>query len=235
MSTLLECRQIGNATIYLGDALHVLGQLDLQVDALITDPPYSSGGMYRGDRAAAPSDKYVQTGLAQLLAHNAHFGGDNRDGRSWTFWMSWWLGLAQRLVRPGGYAMVFSDWRQLPALTDAFQAGGFVWRGVVPWDKGSSARAPNKNYLRHQCEYVVWGTNGALEARFGDGVGPYPGLIAERVDHRAKLHMTGKPVGLMHQLVQAVPPGGVILDPFMGSASTGMAALQAGYRFIGVE
>lgn len=224
---------IGDATIYQGDALHVLGQLDLQVDALITDPPYSSGGMFRGDRARAPCDKYVQTGAAQSLAHNAHFGGDNRDARSWVFWMSWWLGLAQRLVRPGGYAMLFTDWRQLPAVTDAFQVGGFVWRGVVPWDKTESSRAPHKGYFRHQCEYVVWGTNGECPA--SQHGGPWPGMIRERVNHREKLHMTGKPVELMGQLVQAVPPGGVILDPFMGSASTGVAALQAGYRFIGIE
>lgn len=40
-----------------------------------------------------------------------------------------------RLVVPGGYAMVFTDWRQLPTLTDVFQAGGFIWRGLVPWTK----------------------------------------------------------------------------------------------------
>ena len=59
--------------------------------------------------------------------------------------------------------------------------------------------------------------------------------MRERVDHRAKFHMTGKPVDLMKQLCQAVPPGGVILDPFMGSGSTGVAALELGYRFIGIE
>lgn len=47
--------------------------------------------------------------------------------------------------------------------------------------------------------------------------------------------MTGKPVALMGELVKCVPPGGVILDPFMGSGSTGVAALQLGYRFIGIE
>lgn len=232
----IEYHQIGNATIYRGDAMHVLGQLDLQVDALITDPPYSSGGMVRSDRMQAPSAKYVQQGPAQAQRHNADFSGDNRDSRSWAFWVTCWMTQALARVRPGGYAMVFTDWRQLPSLTDAFQAGGFVWRGIVPWDKGAGARAPHKNYFKHQCEYVIWGTHGPLAARFGsDGEGPYPGLITERVDHRKKLHMTAKPVELMRELVQAVPQGGVVLDPFMGSASTGVAALQGGYKFIGIE
>lgn len=229
--SLTSC-SIGNATLYQGEALDVIHALPMQVDALITDPPYSSGGMTRGDRMRAPSAKYVQSGY-ESVDHNVDFTGDNRDARSWTFWMSWWLTAVQAKLKPGGYAMVFTDWRQLPALTDAFQAAGLVWRGVVVWDKTESSRAPHKGYFRHQCEYVVWGTNGHLTpATHG---GPWPGVVRERVDHRKKLHMTGKPVGLMDQLVQAVPPGGLILDPFMGSASTGVAALARGHRFIGVE
>lgn len=202
------------------------------VDALITDPPYSSGGMVRGDRMQAPAAKYVQGG-SENAEHNVDFTGDNRDGRSWTFWMTWWLTAVQAKLKPGGYAMVFTDWRQLPALTDAFQAAGLVWRGVVVWDKTESSRAPHKGYFRHQCEYVVWGTNGPLApATHG---GPWAGVLRERVNHREKLHMTGKPVALMEHLVQAVEPGGLILDPFMGSASTAVAALNQGYRFVGIE
>lgn len=47
--------------------------------------------------------------------------------------------------------------------------------------------------------------------------------------------MTGKPVHLMSELVKCVTPGGMILDAFMGSASTGVAAVQNGYHFIGIE
>lgn len=227
------CRRIGNATLYRGDSLQVLQELDLQVDALVTDPPYSSGGMVRGDRIRPTVSKYVQSGSAERASHNAEFTGDNRDGRSWAFWMSCWMALARARMRPGAYAMVFSDWRQLPLLTDAFQAGGLVWRGLVPWDKTESSRAPHKGYFRHQCEYVVWGSNGPLSK--SEHGGPWPGMLRERVNPREKLHMTGKPVQLMDQLVQAVPPGGVILDPFMGSASTGVAALAAGYHFVGIE
>ena len=49
-------------------------------------------------------------------------------------------------------------------------------------------------------------------------------------------HPTVKPVALMRWLVRLVtPPGGVVLDPFMGSGSTGVAALAEGFRFIGIE
>lgn len=225
---------IGNATLYRGDCMEVLQSLSETVDALITDPPYSSGGMVRGDRAMqTTAAKYVQSGNARDAEHNQDFSGDNRDARSWGFWVSCWLTLVQERMKPGGYALCFTDWRQLPMLTDAFQAGGFVWRGLVPWDKTESSRAPHPGYFRHQCEYIVWGSNGPL-APSAHG-GPWPGMVRERVDHRQKLHMTGKPVHLMGELVKCVTPGGLILDPFMGSASTGVAALQLGYRFIGIE
>ena len=50
------------------------------------------------------------------------------------------------------------------------------------------------------------------------------------------LHPTVKPVDLMRWLCRLViPPGGVVLDPFMGSGSTGVAAKLEGFRFIGIE
>ena len=94
--------------------------------------------------------------------HNTDFGGDNRDQRSWLAWCAMWLDMCRVTLCEGAYAMVFTDWRQLPALTDAFQAGGLVWRGLIPWDKTEASRAPHKGYFRHQAEYVVWGSNGPL-------------------------------------------------------------------------
>jgi len=217
--------------LHQGDCLAVLPTLvDNSVDAVVTDPPYSSGGFTRGDRAADPTSKYVQTGVELI---RASFGGDNRDGRSWCYWMALWLSECHRIVKPSGYALVFCDWRQLPLASDALQAGGFVWRGVVAWDKGESARAPHTGYFRHQCEYIVWGTKGvSVPALHG---GPWPGFIRQGVLLADKHHMTGKPTPLMRQLVQCVAPGDTVLDPFMGSGTTGVAALMEGRRFIGVE
>ncbi|MBE0507500.1 MAG: site-specific DNA-methyltransferase, partial [Marinospirillum sp.] len=49
-------------------------------------------------------------------------------------------------------------------------------------------------------------------------------------------HPTVKPTALMRYLCRLVtPPGGVVLDPFMGSGSTGKAAMLEGFRFVGVE
>lgn len=53
---------------------------------------------------------------------------------------------------------------------------------------------------------------------------------------RANIHPTVKPVDLMRWLVRLVtPPGGVVLEPFMGSGTTGVACVQEGFAFIGIE
>lgn len=58
----------------------------------------------------------------------------------------------------------------------------------------------------------------------------------ERTTARANIHPTVKPTELMRYLCRLVtPPGGVVLDPFMGSGSTGKAAMLEGFRFVGIE
>lgn len=217
--------------LYHGDALRVLRALPTaSVDALVTDPPYSSGGFTRGDRIMPAVEKYVQGGQAHAWAA---FSGDNRDARSWAWWCYLWLSECARIVKPGGYVLTFTDWRQLPLTTDWLQGAGFVWRGLVAWDKGLGSRAPHTGYFRHQCEYVVWGTLGALEPAMHGG--PFPGCIRAPNIFSDKFHMTGKPVDLLVELVKCVPPGAVVLDPFMGSATTGVAAWKTGRRFVGIE
>lgn len=223
----MQKQTIGNATLYCGDALDVLPVLTGEFDALITDPPYSSGGLHKGDRSAPPSEKYANS------AYYAEFAGESRDQRSWAFWCTRWVSMSARLLRPGAYCMIFSDWRQLPTLTDVLQAGGILWRGVVVWDKTQSSRAPHTGYFRHQAEYVAWGSNGKLAKCPHDG--PFPGVITERVNPSEKLHMTGKPVRLMEELVRPLAPSAHVLDPFMGSGTTALPVLARGGSFTGIE
>lgn len=222
---------MADVTLLMGDALDLLRSLpDASVDAVITDPPYSSGGLTRSDRAADPHRKYQQTGVA--IARSS-FSGDGRDQRSYLTWCALWMSEALRIVKPHGYILAFSDWRQLPIVTDAIQCGGWVWRGLVAWDKTEGSRAPHTGYFRHQCEYVVWGSNGVTRPSAHGG--PVPGCFRFPTRQADKHHLTGKPTPLMRELVKIVPPGGVVLDPFMGSGTTGVAASLEGRRFIGIE
>lgn len=213
-----------------GESLALLKTLpDASVDAVVTDPPYSSGGFTRGDRTDPASKKYVQNGT---ILERPEFAGDNRDQRGFEYWCVLWLAECLRVAKPGAPICVFTDWRQLPTTTDAVQAGGWVWRGIVAWDKTRGCR-PTMGRFASQCEYIVWGSAGPMPQR--TDVGCLWGCISEPVDQQDKHHITGKPTRVMQELVKVCPPGGLVLDPFAGSGTTGVAAPLEGRRFVGVE
>ena len=220
--------QDDRVTLYLGDAVAALSVMPSAcVDAVITDPPYSSGGQYKGDRSGTTASKYGGAAMSD-------FSGDNRDQRSFLTWMNLWLGESLRVVRPGGVCAMFTDWRQLPTMTDALQVGGWVWRGIVPWVKPSGRPMFKQRAWLNQCEYVVWGTAGSSAVTEMGTTEPLPGFYTASAP-RERVHQTQKPLDVMRQLVRIAPEGGVILDPFMGSGTTGVAALNEGRRFVGIE
>lgn len=136
-------------------------------------------------------------------------------------------------LRPGAPVVVFCDWRQIAVTSDALEAAGATWRGLVVWDKTESCR-PQPNAFRAQAEYAVWGRFGTHEP--ADDVAPVylPGVI-RCATPRDRTHQTEKPLDLMRQLVRICPPGGLVLDPFAGSGSCGHAALLEGRRYLGIE
>lgn len=222
--------QDDRATLYSGDALALLQELPTaSVDAVICDPPYSSGGMVRSDRMQDVHTKYVSTGSSAKDIDA--FSGDSRDQRAYGYWSALWMGQALRVTKPGGVLLCFTDWRQLPATTDAIQAGGWVWRGIVPWWK--PAGRPTQGRFANSCEYVVWGSNGARDLLALDGKA-LPGFYQAN-SPRQREHITQKPVEVMRDLVKICPEGSTILDPFMGSGTTGVAAVLEHRKFIGVE
>lgn len=219
------------ATLYGGDALATLARLKTaSVDTVVCDPPYSSGGMVRGDRAGANVKAKYSGGYGKQPDH-AEFTGDSRDQRAYAYWTALWLGEALRVTKPGGLCLMFTDWRQLPATTDAIQAGGWVWRGIVPWAKPSSRPMPGG--FSASCEYVVWGSAGPIQRDYENGIYA-PGFFRAN-SPRDREHLTQKPLEVMRELVKVCPDDGVVLDPFMGSGTTGVAAMTEGRRFIGVE
>lgn len=220
----------GGITIYHGDSLWVLTELDTAVDALITDPPYSSGGNFRGDRMGSTVSKYVQT---DTIMYRPEFSGDNRDQRSYLAWVSLWMAAVGSMATPGAMAAVFTDWRQLPTTTDAIQAGGWVWRGIGVWDKTEAAR-PNLGGMSAQAEYIAWGTWGPQTPSLNPVC--LPGVLrAPAPRGEAKWHIAEKHIDVMRWLVKLCRPEGTVLDPFMGSGSTLRAAKDMGRKAIGIE
>ena len=215
-------------TLLHGDTLSIVRAFKPGVfDAVITDPPYASGGTKPSEKNRTTTQKYSSMRADKALPD---FDGDQKDQRSWTRWMAEWLSDVRKVCKPGAVLCVFIDWRMAPCLSDAIQWAGWIWRGQVVWDKMTSR--PQKGRYRQQSEYMLWASNGPLP--IDRPVGCLPGVF--RYTNPAKrIHVTEKPLQLMRDIVHICVPGGRILDPFAGAGTTILAAVQEGYEAVGVE
>ena len=218
-------------TIYHGNCVAVMADLPTAaIGGCVTDPPYSSGGQFRSDRANATANTKYSSRLEGL----PDFSGDNRDQRGFLAWCSVWMGDVLRVCEPGAPIFTFTDWRQLPTMTDAVQAGGWNWQGIFVWDKVNGR--PQKNRPTQSLEFVVYGVSGQVRAGEDDSfVCLRPIIVATVPPNDERQHVTEKPVDVIQYLLPLLRPDSAVLDPFMGSGTTLVAAKNLGRKAIGIE
>lgn len=176
-------------SILHGDSLQILRQFEPNsFDAIITDPPYASGGSSQTTKNRSTSEKYSSMSKDKALPD---FDSDQMDQLSWMFWTAAWLQDARSIAKPGAPVCLFIDWRQLPAMTLALQWAGWTWRGVAVWDKVASR--PQKGRFRQQSEYIVWGSNGKMPLE--RNVACLPGVF-RYPNPQNRIHVTEKPLQL---------------------------------------
>lgn len=233
---------IGNATLYQGDCLDVLRTLpDGSVDAVVTDPPYGqTNESYDGPNAISMRPEVWRL-TAKITPDNAciiAFAGSPTYHRiataiehgGWKIRQMWGWAYADGLITSAWPKEGFD--RLAPALDPiAYATKGKVLlplqreNGPV-WRRPNSSRG-DMNYSKRASNHGLaaasghWPKSVFYQARTSAGTGKIP-------------HPNAKPENLMSWLVNKIPAA-VVLDPFMGSATTGVAAIQQGRKFIGIE
>lgn len=136
-----------------------------------------------------------------------------------------WAGIffeLHRVLAPNSHAYVFADRRVKPVFEAAAKASGFRVHRALVWDKGSIGLG--QSVWRSQHEYICFLSKGS---RPGNSKGLGDVLRAPR----PRGYPTEKPVKVLKQLIaQSSERGELVLDPFCGSGSTGMAAREIGRR-----
>lgn len=217
-----------------GDCLKKIKEIpDNSVGMVLTDPPYSSGGLYLNDRQKNTAAKYTDLGF-NGASKLQDFTGDNMDQLSFISFIREILFSAKSKVKPGGIVGFFCDWRQIAGSVIALQMAGYLYKGIVVWNKGNSRNTPSR--FRNDCEYFVWGTNGMRPVKYEHNIKVFPGCYNfPTVSANHRHHQTEKSVDLLEKLVAIVPEGETVLDMFMGSGSTGVACVNTNRSFIGIE
>jgi site-specific DNA-methyltransferase (adenine-specific) len=196
--------------LHLGDCLEVMKSIPSgSVDAVVTDPPYFQPAVHYVP--ARGTDAHRKTiGDMSILEH---------------FFASF-IGEAARVLAPNGFVYVFCDGQSYPiAFTGLYPHVKRV-RPLI-WDKVVSF---NGYAWRHQHELIAFGElDKSPRIPTGDG----DIIRCRAVPVADRLHPAEKPVELLLALVAKC--SGTILDPFMGSGTTGVACVQTGRNFIGIE
>ena len=199
---------IGPHRLFLGDAYAIRPTLGF-FDADVTDPPYlfdnSGGGAFRKSRIGA--SLIVEEGLDQGFDH--------------------------AIINPllCGAVVVFCHNDQLPGLLP-YLNGSFHRFCLSVWIKPNPSPMRNKHYLADTEPYIhAWNRGFAPQGEHHD---MHRWHTASPLPSKVFGHATVKPNGLMEKIARNVA-GSTICDPFMGTGTTGVAAIRAGKVFTGIE
>lgn len=203
---------IGNATLYLGDCLEILPTIADRIDAVIADPPYGVGFKY-----ATHDDR-----------PEAYEGGYG----SWLFRR---IEAAEALCKPSSPIFV---WQASPNVRNFAEWFPRDWRLFCAAKNFVQMRATTMQYAYDPV--IVWWTPGDKRWTAGTAnrdfhVANTSALVAKSYNSERD-HPCPRPIDqVRHIIFQWVVEGGIVLDPFMGSGTTGVACSDIGRRFIGVE
>ena len=200
-------------TIYHGDCREILPTLDA-VDLVLTDPPY--GIQYVSNR------RHVSTHIATSIRGDVEFP-------------LWSISAVASVVSEGGAAYWFCREESIGDINHAARSVGMSPRRALVWDKGSWGMGDLRGEWAVQTEMVAWAANGRHLLRGGRPSNLLP-FRREVAACRRVWHPSQKPVAVLRRIIETSSDGdSVILDPFMGSGTTLVAAKELGRRAIGIE
>ena len=194
--------------LYNGDCIEKIKNIEAKsIDLIVTDPPYFLGMTHNGKK-----------GAFQDLAICRPF----------------WEQLAKefdRVLKEDGEFYIFTDWRGYAFYYPIFSSILPV-KNLIVWDKKSGAG----NFYTYTHEFIIYGTKCNKNKR-GTNVWREKSFASgAKTTNGEKVHPTQKPVELIEKIIlNSSNVGGVVLDTFMGSGTTGVAAKRNGRSFVGME
>lgn len=210
----MRIEQIGDCTLYHGNSLEIMPTLE-PVDLAVFDPPYKL--TYGGHHGSLGGKLSVEN-------------YDNKGGIvdcdiEWSDFMP----VVFDALKDNSHAYVMANNRHIQNMLNSAEQAGFRFHNMLAWNKGTAT--PNRWYMKN-LEFTGFFYKG--KAKFINDCGStqlhkVPNILNAK-------HPTEKPAELMSIYIEnSSKVGEVVLDPFMGSGTTGVAAARLGRKFIGIE
>ncbi len=199
--------------LYLGNCLDVLKTLpDESVDCIVTDPPYGIHYQSRSHSLAltriANDDEHAHQLLDQALS------------------------IAQRKLKPNTHIYIFTTWQAFAPMA-AIVKKYFNLKNALVWIKNNRTRGDLKGNYGYQYEMILYAHKGR---RYLNGIRDANILSFDKVPTQTMRHPTEKPVKLLEYLIsKSTLEGEMVLDMFMGSGSTCVAAKNTGREYVGMD
>ena len=236
----------GAASLLVGDAVETLNAMPPDsVDMIFADPPYglSNGGTtcHAGKRVSVNKGEWDRSrGVA----------GD------YDFHSSW-INAARRVLKPSGSLWISGSHHSIYACGFALQTGGWHILNEICWYKPNAAPHLACRMFAHSHETLLWARKTKTAKHFfdyalmRDGASPPQDFLKKEnrqmrsvwafntppaAEKKYGRHPAQKPLALLERIVMAsCPKGGLVLDPFCGSGTTGVAALRGKRKFVGID
>lgn len=192
-----------------GDCLEQMkGIPDGSVDLVLTDPPY--GMNFQSNYRAKKYSKIENDACLD--------------------WLDVFVQECWRILKQNSSIYLFCSWHKVDVFKKAVEKR-FKIKNILIWEKNNTSMGDLKGSYAPKYEMVIFAHKGR---RLLNGF-RYPDVLtAKRTGN--KLHPTQKPVELLEIFINSSSNDGeTVLDPFMGSGSTGVACVSTGRNFIGIE
>jgi len=237
--------QKGDFVLYHGDSLDILAQIpENSIDMIFADPPYnlSNGGFS------------VHAGR-MVSVNKGDWDKSNGFDKDYAFHHRW-LEASKRVLKPGGTLWVSGTYHSIYQCGHALQALGYHILNDISWFKPNAAPNLSCRFFTASHETIIWArkdkkakhTFNYDAMKGGDWNGDIlkkPNMQMRSVwaigtpkpeEKKFGKHPTQKPLSLLKRIViSSTNKGDVILDPFAGSSTTGIAAILNGRKFVGID
>lgn len=226
-----------NFKLILGDSLEILKQFpDKSFSMIFADPPYflSSGGITCHSGEMVSVDKGAWDKSVTLLEKH--------------IFNKLWLKECKRLLKDNGSIWISGTYHNIYSVGMALEELKYKILNNITWQKSNPPPNLSCRYFTHSTETILWAKkdkkskhvfNYELMKQINDGkqmkdVWTFP--IISKSEKKFGQHPTQKPLALLERIILAsTNEGDLILDPFNGSGTTGIAAIRHNRNYVGID